>query len=33
VREQAMITHTDAQASGDPPQESRNQQCFPGKEE
>ena len=32
MREQAVIAHSDAEASGDPPQESRNQECLPRKE-
>ena len=33
VREQAVITHANAQASRHPPQKSSNEQCLPGKEE
>src|SRR6185312_3929623 len=32
VREQTMIAHSNTQTSGDPPQESCNEQCFPAKE-
>src|SRR6185437_4392915 len=32
VREQTVIAHSNTQTSGDPPQESCNEQRFPGKE-
>src|SRR5215472_620598 len=31
--EQAVITHADAEAAGDPPQQHSHKKCFPGKHE
>src|ERR1700722_20625798 len=32
VREQAVVSHANAQAAGNPPQEHRDKQCLPGEE-
>src|ERR1700686_1274772 len=32
MREQAVITHADAEAAGDPPQKNGYEECRPGKE-
>src|SRR6266496_983951 len=33
VREQTVIAHSNTQATGDPPQKSRNEECLPRKKE
>ena len=33
MRQQAVVSHANAQASRHPPQEHRHQECLPGKEE
>ena len=33
VRQEPMVSHPDPDAAGDPPQNHRNQKCFPGEKE